>query len=174
MKKSLIILLLVILTACGFKLRGQISTLPFDSLYVSAPVGHPIGTDVSRAIDASTTTKVVSKLEDAQAMLQILNPQNERRILSLSGGGRVREFQLVFRVTMRLVDTDGIEILPSSEIALTRILPFLDAQILAKEAEAEMLYKNMQEDAVQQIIWRLSAVKHLPKKVEAEAEVDTN
>lgn len=105
-------------------------------------------------------------------MLQILNPQNERRILSLSGGGRVREFQLVFRVTMRLVDTDGVEIIPSNEIALTRILPFLDEQILAKEAEAEMLYNNMQEDAVQQIIWRLSAVKNLPIKVEAETNTN--
>ena len=172
MKKSLIILLLVTLTACGFKLRGQISSLPFDSLYISAPAGHPIGTDISRSIDASTTTNVVSKIEDAQAILQIINPRNERLILSLSGGGRVREFQLLFRVTMRLVDTNGIEIIPSNDIVLSRILPFLDAQILAKEAEAEMLYKNMQEDAVQQIIWRLSAVKHLPKNVETETVTD--
>lgn len=172
MKKSLIILLLVTLTACGFKLRGQISTLPFDSLYISAPAGHPIGTDISRAINAGTTTNVATKIDEAQAILQIINPSNERRILSLSGGGRVREFQLVFRVTMRLVDANGIEMIPSNEIALTRILPFLDAQILAKEAEAEMLYKNMQEDAVQQIIWRLSAVKNSPKSVEAEVEAN--
>ncbi len=172
MKKSLIILLMVMLTACGFKLRGQISTLPFDAIYISAPAGHSIGSDITRAIDASTTTNVVNEIDDAQAILQIVNPRNERRILSLSGGGRVREFQLVFRVTMRLVDTNGIEIIPSNEIALTRILPFLDAQILAKEAEAEMLYKNMQEDAVQQIIWRLSAVKTLPEKIETETDID--
>lgn len=174
MKKSLIILLLVTLTACGFKLRSQISTLPFDTLYVSAPAGHPIGSDISRAIDASTTTQVISKIEDAQAILQIIRPLNERRILSLSGGGRVREFQLVFRVTMRLVDTNGIEIIPTDEIVLSRILPFLDAQILAKEAEAEMLFKNMQDDAVQQIIWRLSSVKSLPKRIEANAEAEVN
>lgn len=173
MKRSFIILLVVVmLTACGFKLRGQISTLPFDSIYVSAPVGHPIGSDISRAIDASTTTNIVKNIEDAKATLQILNPRNERRILSLSGGGRVREFQLIFRVTMRLVDASGMEIIPSNEIALTRILPFLDAQILAKEAEAQMLFKNMQEDAVQQIIWRLSAIKKMPEKTETEEEVD--
>lgn len=172
MRKSLIILMMVMLAACGFKLRGQISTLPFDSLYISAPAGHPIGSDITRAIDASTTTNVVNKIEDAQAILQVINPSSDRRILSLSGGGRVREFQLVFRVTMRLVDTNGIEIIPSNEIVLTRILPFLDAQILAKEAEAEMLYKNMQEDAVQQIIWRLSSVKNLPTNAEAEAETN--
>lgn len=173
MKRSFIILLVVVvLTACGFKLRGQISSLPFDSLYVSAPAGHPIGADVSRAINASTTTKVVKNIEDAKATLQIVNPREERQILSLSGGGRVREFQLIFRVTMRLVDTNGVEIIPSNEIALTRILPFLDEQILAKEAEAQMLFKNMQEDAVQQIIWRLSAIKKIPPTIETEEKVD--
>jgi len=174
MKKSLIILLLVTLTACGFKLRGQISTLPFDTLYISAPAGHSIGTDISRAINAGTTTKVVNQVDDAKAILQIINPINERQILSLSGGGRVREFQLIFRVTMRLVDPNGLEIIPSDEIALTRILPFLDEQILAKEAEAEMLYMNMQEDAVQQIIWRMSSVKNLPKRVESNTEAEAN
>ena len=33
------------LTACGFQLRGQ-ATLPFETLFISAPAGHPIGTDL--------------------------------------------------------------------------------------------------------------------------------
>ncbi|MCB1937365.1 MAG: hypothetical protein KDF59_15665 [Nitrosomonas sp.] len=154
----LILLMLSMLTGCGFKLRGQISSLPFKTLYVAAPPGHTIGSDLRRAVDSSTTTKVVDSREEAEAILQVINASNERRILSLSGGGRVREFELVFRMTTRLVDNKGIEIAPPSEIVLTRILPFLDAQILAKEAEEQMLYRDMQADAVQQIIWRLSAI----------------
>lgn len=149
----------LMLTGCGFKLRGQISSLPFQTLYVAAPPGHTIGSDLRRAVGASTTTKVVDKMEEAEAILQVINASNERRILSLSGGGRVREFELVFKITTRLVDNKGIEIAPASEIILTRILPFLDAQILAKEAEEQMLYRDMQADAVQQIIWRLSAIR---------------
>jgi len=155
----LIFLMLLMLAGCGFKLRGQISSLPFNTLYVDAPPGHTIGSDLRRAVGASTTTKVVDRIEDAEAVLQVINASNERRILSLSGGGRVREFELVFRMTTRLIDNKGIEIAPESEITLTRILPFLDAQILAKEAEEQMLYRDMQADAVQQIIWRLSAIR---------------
>ncbi len=59
----------------------------------------------------------------------------------------------------RLVDKQGIEIIPNTEVAITRVLPFLDAQILAKEAEEKLLQKDMQADAIQQIIWRLSAIK---------------
>lgn len=155
----IVLALSLMLTACGFKLRGQISSLPFETLYIAAPPGHTIGSDLRRAVGASTTTRIVDKMEEAEAILQVMNASNERRILSLSGGGRVREFELVFRITTRLVDNKGIEIAPQSEIALTRILPFLDAQILAKEAEEQMLYRDMQADAVQQIIWRLSTIR---------------
>ena len=158
-QKILILVILCLLTACGFKLRGQISSLPFKSLHISAPEGHTIGMDLERAIGASSTTKVVSNAEDAEAVLQVVSAVNEKVILSLSGGGRVREFQIIYRVVIRVVDKQGIEIMPNSEIALMRNLPFLDAQVLAKEAEERLLYKDMQADAIQQIIWRLSAIK---------------
>jgi len=87
----------------------------------------------------------------------------KKKILSLSAGGRVREFQLGYRVAIRLVDPQGTEIAPIDEINLTRVLPFLDAQLLAKQAEEEMLYKDMQIDAVQQIIRRLASIKTTPK-----------
>lgn len=155
----LVINFMLAITACGFHLRGQISTLPFDTIYVAAPPGHTIGLDIERAIRVSTKTKVVEKPEKAQAILQILSAVNEKKILSLSTGGRVREFQLGYRVSARLLDSQGAPLTPVDEISLTRVLPFLDAQVLAKVAEEEMLYKDMQTDAVQQIIRRLSAVK---------------
>ncbi len=153
-----ILVMLFMLSACGFKLRGQISSFPFKTLYVAAPPGHVIGSDLRRAISASTTTKIVNTIEEAEAILQVINASNERRILSISGGGRVREFELIFKISTRLVDNQGIELAPENEIVLMRILPFLDAQVLAKEAEEQMLYRDMQSDAVQQIIWRLSTI----------------
>jgi LPS-assembly lipoprotein len=155
----LILVILCLLTACGFKLRGQISTLPFKSLYISAPDGHTIGMDLERAISTSSTTRVAASATEAEAVLEIVSAVNERTILSLSGGGRVRDFNLIYRVVYRLVDKQGIEIVPNTEIALTRILPFLDAQIIAKEGEERLLQKDMQADAIQQILWRLSAIK---------------
>lgn len=154
-----VISFMLALTACGFHLRGQISTLPFNTIYVAAPPGHTIGLDVERAIRVSTKTKVVGKPEKAQAILQILSAVNEKKILSLSTGGRVREFQLGYRVSARLLDSQGAAITPIEEISLIRVLPYLDEQILAKAAEEQMLYQDMQSDAVQQIIRRLSAVK---------------
>ena len=157
--KIFILVIMLLLTACGFKLRGQISSLPFKSLHISAPEGHTIGMDLERAVGTSSTTKVVANPEDAEATLEIISAVSERAILSLSGGGRVRDFNLIYRVLYRIVDKEGTEIVPNTEISLTRILPFLDAQILAKEAEERLLYKDMQANAIQQIMWRLSAIK---------------
>ena len=127
---------------------------------------------MERAITASTTTKVVYDLKKAEAALQIVNVIRNRRILSLSGAGRVSEFQLIFHVVARLVDAEGTELAPTNNIILTRNLPFLDAQILAKEAEEKMLYEDMQADAVQQIIWRLSSVKPQKPQPEKQNEQD--
>ncbi|SDX06966.1 LPS-assembly lipoprotein LptE [Nitrosomonas oligotropha] len=155
----LILVILLLLTACGFKLRGQISSLPFKTLYISAPGGNTIGMNLERAIGTSSTTKVVANAEDAEATLEVISATSERIILSLSGGGRVRDFNLLYRVRYRLYDKQNVEIVPHTEVTLTRVLPFLDAQILAKEAEERLLQKDMEADAIQQMMWRLSTIQ---------------
>ncbi len=157
-----ILAVLLLLAACGFKLRGQISALPFKSMYVNAPDGHTIGLEMERMIKTSSTTKLAASPVEADATLDIISAVNERAILSLSGGGRVRDFNLMYRVIYRVLDKRGVEIVPNTEITLTRILPFLDAQIVAKEAEERLLVKDMQSDALQQIVWRLSTYKVPP------------
>jgi LPS-assembly lipoprotein len=148
----------VLLTACGFQLRGQ-AMLPFETLFISAPAGHPIGTDLKRLIKAGTKTQIVNKAKDAQATLEIISVTNDKEIMSVSGGGRVREFELRYRVSFRLIDSKGVELIPVNEIALRRIIPFTDAQVVAKEGEEAMLVREMQGDSAAQIVRRMEAVK---------------
>lgn len=158
MNKILLIAFCAALTACGFQLRGQAS-LPFETIYVSFPQGHPIGTDLKRLIKAGTTTRVIDNPKKAQATLEIVNVMNDKQIMAVSGGGRVREFELFYRVSFRLTDAKGTELIPTNEIVLRRILPFTDAQIVAKEGEEAMLVREMQSDSADQILRRLEAVK---------------
>ena len=158
MKKILLVAFCSVLGACGFQLRGQAS-LPFETIYISFPVGHPIGTDLKRLIKAGTNTRVVDKAKGAQTTLEIISVVNDKQIMSVSGGGRVREFELRYRVSFRLFDAKGVDLIPTNEIALRRILPYTDAQVVAKEGEEAMLVKEMQTDSAQQILRRLEAVK---------------
>ena len=80
-------------------------------------------------------------------------------MLSLTGAGRVREFRLRYRVGFRVHDGKGNNYVPQSTLELTRDVTYDDADVLAKESEEQLLYRDMQGDMVQQIMRRLAAAK---------------
>ena len=140
------------LGACGFQLRGDAS-LPFESLYIEG--GQDIVVDLQRAI-RPTATKVTDSAKDAEAVLQITGESREKRILGLTSAGRVSEFRLLYRVNFKVAGKAG-DLLSPQQIELRRDITFNDSQTLAKESEEGLLYRDMQADAVQQIIRRMSA-----------------
>lgn len=157
-KKYLLATFCLAVTACGFQLRGQ-ATFPFESLYINAADTSAFATELKRVVRAGSNTRLSDNPKDAQAILQVVNEVREKQILSLSGGGTVREFELRLHITFRLQDNKGQDWIPQTEIVLKRDFSFNDTQVLAKESEEALLYKDMQSDAVQQVMRRLSAVK---------------
>jgi LPS-assembly lipoprotein len=160
--RVLAILALAWLTAsCGFQLRGQ-AKLPFETLYVAVPGTSQLGTELKRNIIAGTNTKLVNDPALAKAVLTVTSEERSKTILSFNTSGTVAEFQLRYRLSFRVSDTKGRDYLPQSEIRLTRDVSFNDAQVLAKESEEVLLYRDMQGDMVQQILRRLAAAPAEP------------
>ena len=95
--------------------------------------------------------------EESQAVLEFSQEIRDRLILSLAATGRVREYQLRYRVSFRVHDGKGGEFLPTSSVLLTRDITFNDSDVLSKEAEEQLLYRDMQFDMVQLIMRRLAA-----------------
>jgi LPS-assembly lipoprotein len=147
-----------LLAACGFHLRGDIG-IPFAKIYVSGDASHPTVTQLRQYLSNSPRVKLVAKPEDAEATLQVLDEQRERIISALSSAGRVREYELRMRVNFRLTDDKANELIPPSEIALFRLVSYNDTQILSKGEEEALLYNDMQNDIVQQILRRVAAAK---------------
>jgi LPS-assembly lipoprotein len=145
------------LTGCGFQLRGA-AQLPFASLYVQVPATSPFGQEVKRSLRASNT-RLTDSSSGAQATLVIMSEIREKQILSLGGQGRVREYQLRYRVAYQLTDGKAKSFISPTEILLKRDISFNDSELLAKEAEEALLYRDMQTDAVQQLLRRLQAAK---------------
>jgi LPS-assembly lipoprotein len=58
-----------------------------------------------------------------------------------------------------VVDTAGKEVLVPTVISLKRTISFNESQVLAKESEEGLLYRDMQSDLVQQIMRRLAVLK---------------
>jgi LPS-assembly lipoprotein len=160
--RVLILLMSLLLAACGFHLRGQ-AGMPFETLYLDAAnPGTQFIAELRRNLEANKV-KLVNSAAQADVVLNIATEFPEKQILSLGGSGRVSEFSLRYRVSLRAYDLKQNDWIPAEDIVLRRDFSFDDSKILAKEAEENLLYQSMRSDMVQQIIRRLSRSKPQPK-----------
>lgn len=151
------------LGGCGFALR-KAPNFAFTTLYSSLAETSPLGVELRRSLQSTRKVKVITdsrQINEAQVVLDVLADQREKVVLSLNAAGQVREFQLRMRFRFRLRTLAGKELIPDTEIAQQRDISFNESAVLAKEAEENLLYRDMQSDIVQQIMRRLAAVTAL-------------
>ena len=146
------------LSACGFHLRGP-QPLPFATLYLEMNQYSDLAAAIKRQIATSGSTKVVDKVADAEVRMIVVRDAKEKHILSLSSTGTVREYELRQRFGFRLLDKQGKEVMPFNEIYIYRSVTFATGQELAKEQEEALLYRDMENDLVQQLMRRLASAK---------------
>lgn len=150
----------LLLSACGFALRGSGGDfrLPFETLYINVPSTEYFGATLKRQIE-STGTKVISDTKLADASLEILERERERETLSLSTAGRVREYALFYTFRFQVKDKENHILLDPIEIRLRRTLTYSESQAYAKDKEEEMLYEDMENDVMLQVIRRLANIE---------------
>ena len=187
-KLSVLLLLIGLLTACGFKLRGSAELpgykLPFATIALALEPTSDFYAQLKRTIEASSPgTRVVSDPREAEAVLTVLADDAQKVILSLTAAGRAREYQLVRNFSFKVhgqspaaaapapvpkySDTPVVgptEYIPASSITLRREITFSDDLVLSKESEEALLWRDIQGDLVQQLMRRLAAAKLQPVK----------
>lgn len=159
--RILLLLLALSLSACDFHLRGhnlQGAGFPFSRVYLKSATPSPFVADLQNSLELYKI-QLTATAAEADLTLEVVSEASGRQILALSGAGQVREFQLTYRVSLRAYDKQMQDWLPADEISLQRSLTYDDAQILAKEQEEALLYRDMRSDAVQQVMRRLSRAK---------------
>ena len=150
------------LAGCGFQLR---QAPDFACKTIAMPtVGSPVSIELGRTLRANGAVQVVTSngpLDGVDAVLQLLAEQREKVVVGLNASGQVREFQLRLRYRFRVRTPQGRELIPETELNQQRDISFNESLVLAKEAEESLLYRDMQNDMVQQVIRRLAAIKTL-------------
>jgi LPS-assembly lipoprotein len=186
-KLSILTLLLVLLAGCGFKLRGSADLpahkLPFATIALTLAPTSDFYAQLKRSIEASSAGTRVVDAGAAEAILLVLGDASQKNILSLNTSGRVREYQLVrtfsFKVQAnnpsatpapQVKYTDAPVVAPTeyvapSTIVLRREVTYSDDLVLSKEAEEVLLWRDIQNDLVQQLMRRLATAKLQPVKV---------
>ena len=150
----------VLVTGCGFQLRG-VANLPYETMYVDLPPSSLIGAELKRTLRAGTKTRIVEDRSEAEAVLIPVREARTKIILSLSSSGRVREFRLRYAFEFRVADRQGRDLIAPVILVIERDFPFNDSQVLAKETEEALQYRDMQSDMVQQVLRRIEASERL-------------
>jgi LPS-assembly lipoprotein len=153
---SLVLLLALTLAACGFQLRGA-ADLSFKNLHIQGPK-LSISRDLQQSLKANGI-QVVESAENAELLLELVNEVNEKRILSLSGGGLVREFELNYSVHFRTREPANALWGPVQTVQMRRDFSYNDNALLGKLGEEAQLNADMRKDAVREVLRRLTAIQ---------------
>lgn len=144
------------LSACGFQLRGN-ADLSFKTLYIQGST-LTISRDLKRSFKANGI-QVVDTVENAELLLEMMGEVNEKRILSLSGGGLVREYELNYRASFRTREPGSATWSAIQTVQSRRDFSYNDNALLGKADEEARLNSDMHTDAIREILRRLTAIK---------------
>ncbi len=151
------------LVGCGFELRKP-PRYAFETLFSSIPIVSPFGVKLKRSLESSGQVEVITdgrQIERAQIIFDQLFELREKVVVGRTSTGAIREFQLRLRYRFRVRSRNGIELIPDTEILLTRDINFNETGALSKESEEALLYKDMENDLVLQLQRRLAAIRQI-------------
>lgn len=172
-KKSLHVLAVAMvvigLHACGFQLRGSINlSTEISPIYIEQNNMF----DLAREIRSLLATHKIEVVEDAKlskAQLTLVSEGRDRRVLSVDGRGRAREYMLQYKVNFMVRtaievaeikgkdDPKAHDSISPDSISLSRSLLFDPDAVLAVTNEAVILYNDMRRDAARLILLKLQA-----------------
>ena len=150
------------LSGCGFRLR-EAPDFAFDSIAIAGS-SSSLAAQLRRTLAAGGDVQVLpsnAPASQAQVVLDLLREFQEKVVVGLNASGPVREFQLRSTLNFRLRTPQGRVLIQPTELVQERDVSFNESAVLAKEAEEGLLYRDMQNDLVQQLMRRLAAVKSL-------------
>ncbi len=150
------------LIACGYRMRGMVD-LPFKAIAITGNPSPPLRADLQTAILTGTGVQVAINPKDADLILDVNNEINGREILAYNSNGQVSAYRLTIRITFRAYDVSGGDIVPESEIYMTRDMDFSNTTVLATDVQQQQFLTLMRKDLAVQILRRISAAAKNPQ-----------
>ena len=155
--------LLVLVTGCGFRLRGQVELPPamrMTYLKVNRPAGTPPGT-LERTLESFLKANGVTVTTDpkqATATLEIVNEEKTSRTVGATRTGTSRLYTLAYNVDYRIVLPDDKTLLPQTRASVTRDILYPESAVLSKSQGEQVAYRQMEYEVVRAIFYRLEAL----------------
>ena len=146
------LLLLSLLTACGFQLRGSVD-IPEEWLAMHLVTISP-NSELAKSVRSSFSNNGVQWLDagDANYVLALGNERFEQRNLTIGGNARAAEFELTLTTTMEIQDQKGNVVLPVREVTVQKIMTNDPRNVTGKVEETNLLQREMRQELVQQMM----------------------
>ena len=151
-------LLLLSLVGCGFQLRGtaqlpdSIKTMRIDGISNN----RSIGLKLKRALIGNGI--VIADSNDA-AVLKVVKYDFERRVLSVGSNAKVSEYELFSELEFIVLDAQGDVLSEQQSVSAQRDYQFDEDEVLGRESEEQLLREQLDQQLIQSVLRRLSAIK---------------
>jgi LPS-assembly lipoprotein len=150
-------LLIIVLTGCGFHLRGALPTLTMDNpIYIA---GVDKNSDLYRELARQLrgAKSVVTETRSlAKSVLTISDYRSRERQLTLNSSNQAVEYELEesFNFSVQTSNTT----VESRPLKVARVLGRTESETLAREREEREMRINMRHDLVNQLMYQLARI----------------
>lgn len=145
----------LMLSACGFQLRGQ-QDYVFKRLAIVG-MQPRMAARLTRIIEGSSDTVITNSLDNADAVLYV-SESRSLNTLTLNALGVVEEYQLNYSLNYKLVSKTETMLIGPSIITLNHTMNYSTQSSPMQWQEFDLLYIDMQNDAVDQLTHALAAI----------------
>lgn len=148
------------LEGCGFRMRGSIDMpVNMPTTFVQGDRQYRGITPAIKRILRGSGVQLTEDRKQAELILNIYGEKQTRRVLSVRANtAKVREYELNYQVEFGLERRDGDALIDKQTISLIRDYTFDDTAVNAKQNEENMLYKDMQINAIRQLLQRVQII----------------
>lgn len=145
----------LLLTSCGFHLRGSLPLERYPAIFVDAKKHSELASLLSEQLK-SNEVKLLTELDPKAPALMLQQDSLERRTLSLFPNGQVAEYELIYRVQYQLLLPD--QDIQEFQFELTRDYQDDPNLALAKAKELDLLLQELRRQAASRIIRQLNRI----------------
>lgn len=155
-KKIIALFIFLIISSCGFHLRGM-TEISFKTISLE---GKELSfTKNLKKVLSSNKISIVSLTENPELRVELLSEETEKRILSLSGQGLVREYEIFYRVRYRIKTLISETWSQENILESRRDFTYSDSNLIGKEEEERQLNESMRNEAVTNLFNQIQIVK---------------
>lgn len=160
-KQLTILLLTLLLSACGFKLRG-FSDIPvwLNNVAIVIQNAHHDLRPMLKEPLQSYGIHVTEQPIKAHFLLILEKDVEQQTITNISASTTPRQYQLTYLLQYSLLNKKtGVPLISSRTVSVSRQLTVNNDRILGSDSESTIIMTEMRRDAVMQIIGRLSRLQ---------------